>query len=147
MSEIRFFVQGKSQPAGSKKAFGLKLPNGHVRTSVVDANDKAKPWKELVALTAQQHCPESLLTGPIELKLVFHVTRPPGHFGTGRNAGIVKARAPERPTVRPDVLKLARGVEDALTKVIWKDDAQIVDEHLHKVFSEKSGVEIVIREL
>ena len=33
----------------------------------------------------------------------------------------------------PDVLKLARGVEDALTGIVWRDDAQIVNESLNKV--------------
>lgn len=33
----------------------------------------------------------------------------------------------------PDVLKLARGVEDALTGIVWRDDAQIVNESLSKV--------------
>lgn len=140
MNEIRFFVPGKAQSAGSKKPFAYKSGKLGVR----DDNDKSAGWKTIVAYSAHKHRPEKLLAGPIKLELIFHVARPKGHYGSGRNAGHVKSSAPARPTTKPDVLKLARGVEDALTDVLYQDDAQIVDEHLHKVYSDTPGVAITV---
>ena len=45
------------------------------------------------------------------------------------------------------MLKLARAVEDALTGIVWRDDAQIVDEQLSKVYGEPARVEVDVAEL
>jgi Holliday junction resolvase RusA-like endonuclease len=44
--------------------------------------------------------------------------------------------------VKPDVLKLARAVEDALTGILYRDDAQIVTEVLRKRYGDPPRVEI-----
>lgn len=137
-SLVSFDVFGKAEPAGSKKA----VPQGE-RWGVVDANANAKDWKRTVAQVAAEHQAE-LLEGPLAVELIFYVPRPKGHYGTGRNAGTVRPSAPAHPTTRPDVLKLARGVEDALTGVIWRDDAQIVDERLVKRYGAPARCEIRI---
>lgn len=49
------------------------------------------------------------------------------------------------PATRPDVLKLARCAEDSLTGIVWRDDAQIVEEHLFKYWGEPARVEIEIK--
>src|SRR4051794_25363456 len=106
---------GKPQPAGSKRA----VPMGE-RWGVIDDNPKSKDWKQIVArAAAEQTQLMELLTGPLEVHFVFYVQRPRGHFGTGRNVAKLKDSAPSFPATRPDVLKLARGVEDALTGVVW----------------------------
>jgi Holliday junction resolvase RusA-like endonuclease len=59
----------------------------------------------------------------------------------------LRASAPRYPTGRPDVLKLARACEDALTGVIWRDDAQIVVERLYKDWGEPARVLVEIEQL
>ena len=100
-----------------------------------------------MANEAARHMTGPLITGPVKLELTFFMERTKGHYGTGRNAGKLKASAPRHHTKTPDVLKLARGVEDALTAVIWKDDAQIVLELLSKEYGERPGVWVRITEL
>lgn len=140
-----FTVVGKPEPAGSKKA--VSIP-GRQFTQVVDANRKAAPWKKTVATTALgSMIGRALLEGPLALTLDFVVLRPQGHYGTGRNASVVKASAPVFPTSKPDVLKLARAVEDALTGVVWIDDAQIVAEALTKSYGDRHGVRVVVRKV
>ena len=51
------------------------------------------------------------------------------------------------PISKPDVLKLARGVEDALTKILWLDDAQIVYEVIQKFYGPQPGCFVTIAEL
>lgn len=156
--ELSFTVLGKPQPAGSKRAFAIKKdgePTGQV--AVTDANPKAKSWQREVrdvardALYAYVLADEpdamaaGLLTGPLRATMVFYCQRPKAHFGTGRNADLLKPGAPQFPTGRPDSLKLARGTEDALTGTVWKDDAQVVDLDVHKRYGVPERCEITIR--
>lgn len=145
---MRFTVLGEPQPAGSKKAFVVPAKGGgRGRAVVTDANKKAKPWQREVKQAASEAFSGELLRGPVALRLSFFRPRPKGHYGTGRNAAKVKDSAPGFPTTRPDALKLARAVEDALTGVIWADDAQIVDETLLKRYGEPARCEIEVREI
>lgn len=146
MTSIRFTVYGHPEPAGSKRALPLGGRLGG-RPIVVDANRKAAPWKAHVASQAQLAYRGLWLIGPVSLSLHFILPRPKGHYGSGRNEGNLRASAPPYPNVKPDLLKLARGVEDALTGIIYRDDAQIVRETLAKDYGMPERVEIVIEEL
>ena len=144
MSFLRFTVPGRAAPGGSKRGFAFRRANGKLGVQLVDDNAKAKPWKVTVAACAlAARTSPALLDGPIKLKLTFILARPKGHHG----ARGLKPSAPKYPTTRPDVLKLARAVEDALTGIVWRDDAQIVSEHLFKEFGEPERVEVEIQEL
>lgn len=134
-------VHGTPQPAGSKRAF---VRGGHA--SVVDANPKAKGWKGQVAQVAgEAWAGKPLLTGPLCVAMAFVRVRPKGHHGkSGLNA---KGRRTPYPIAKPDVLKLARAVEDALTGVVWKDDAQIVDELLKKEWGKTEFVAVEVWDL
>lgn len=140
---IEFTVIGRAEPAGSKKAF---VNPKNKRAIVVDANPNAKGWKQEVARVAAEHTPqaiiECLFDGPVVAEFTFYQPRPKGHFGTGRNAGRLKTSAPEFPTVKPDALKLARAVEDALSGVLYRDDAQIVREVLEKEYGVPARCEV-----
>ena len=156
MKPIVFTVYGKAAPAGSKRSlvpidkFGnpyRSKKTNRIVVNTVDANPKSKGWKNQVANEAARHMTGPLITGPVKLELTFFMSRPLAHYGTGRNAGNLKASAPRYHTIKPDVLKLARGVEDALTDVVWKDDSQIVLEPLSKEYGERPGVWVQITEL
>jgi Holliday junction resolvase RusA-like endonuclease len=141
MEPIQFTVYGHPEPGGSKRAF----VHPHTRRIIVtDANRNAAPWKGIVAAAAAQAINQPLLTGPVHVTMNFYRPRLASHFGTGRNSGTLKATAPAFPTARPDVLKLARAVEDALTGIVWHDDAQIVQEILGKHWGEPARVEVTI---
>lgn len=139
-------ITGEPQPAGSKTAFVHPKTN---KAIVTDANKKAKPWKEQVAHVAGQALAErpeiiagGLWDGPVALELIFYRPRPAAHYGSGANSAAVKPSAPPYPITRPDALKLARGVEDALTGVLWRDDARIVDGVQRKRWGEPARCEI-----
>lgn len=128
---ITFYVHGKPEPAGSKRAF-VNPKTG--KAIVTDANAKSKPWKQEVAQTARLALPEGFtpLDGPVRLVVDFYVARPKGHYGTGKNAGTLREGAPDYPTTKPDATKLLRGLEDALTGIVWRDDSQIVSQTVRK---------------
>jgi crossover junction endodeoxyribonuclease RusA len=138
---IQFVVYGTPAPGGSKRAIRT---GGYVR--VIDANPNAAPWKQQVAgaaITAMNG--QAPYRGPVELTAVFFRRRPAAHYGTGRNADVVKPGAPWAPTSAPDALKLGRLVEDAMSGIVYSDDAVIVDEYLSKRYGLPERVEITIR--
>lgn len=148
---LSFTVYGKPQPAGSKRAFAVKRdgkPTGQI--AVADANPKAKGWQQEVAAVAiemrvgldgEGYEP---LAGPIACEMTFYVARPKGHYGTGRNAARLKDSAPPFPIVKPDSLKLARGTEDALTGIVYRDDAQVVRLVVEKRYGLPERCEITV---
>lgn len=142
MKGYQLTVYGTAEPAGSKR--GFYRPGLGVR--VVDANPKSRRWKTLVAQEAGKVA-NGLLEGPLALDAVFFRPRPASHYGTGRNAGVLKASAPPYPATRPDTTKLLRGVEDALTGVLYRDDAQIVRQVVAKDWGEPARVVIRIEEM
>lgn len=132
VSEVSFTVYGVPQPAGSKRAFARK--GGGV--IVTDDAKRSRPWKTQVAQAAGEAVNGAgLLDGPLELLVVFTVPRPKGHYG----ARGLRPSAPAYPAVRPDVTKLLRAVEDACTGVVWRDDAQVVEQHATKRYGEPAS--------
>ena len=138
---LRFQVYGLPQPGGSKRAFVVGK-----RAMIVDANPKAKDWKTTVAQTVAEQYDGPLLTGALELNVTFIMPRPKGHYGTGRNAGVLKTNAPKFHIVRPDSTKLLRPTEDALTGIIWRDDAQLAIRAM-KLYGERPGAFIEVRRM
>ncbi len=140
---VLFTVHGEAQPAGSKKAF-VNRKTG--RAQIVDDAKKSRPWKAIVtdaAVQAMNGAPP--MDGPLRAEFTFYVKRPAGHYGTGRNARVLKPSAPRFPTVRPDLLKLGRSVEDALTDAgVYRDDSQIRYEVLRKNYADECVPHVVI---
>ena len=134
---MKFWVPGKPQPGGSKTAISTRV--------VIDSNPKAKGWKQTVAGHAIRAVGKPQLKGPVAVEFTFHLLRPLAHFVGRKRGNTLRADAPEWPTVKPDALKLSRTVEDALTGILYADDAQIVVERLVKRYGEEEGVQVEVR--
>lgn len=147
MTLIRFTVTGTPATAGSKQAFPFKRHDGSLGVRVVDDNPRAKSWRSQVIDAARAAYSGPLLTGAIRLTLTFVRPRPQGHFRTGKNAGQVKDGAPKWPTTKPDCTKLTRAIEDALKSVVWRDDAQVVQQVIAKAWGEPARCLVGIEEL
>jgi len=141
---ISFFCPGQAAPGGSKRAFYIKALG---RAIITDAAPRNKPWRASVAASAQAVYFGPPLDGPLAITAQFGIARPKGHFGTGRNAGKLRASAPRYPTGRPDASKLWRAAEDALTKILWRDDAQIVWQTVTKNYSDRPGLRLEVQKL
>lgn len=135
---ITITVYGIPGPQGSKKPKGLRrTKNGGLVSNLVESSDKVEPWRQDVRAAALQAtggpCSWTPLDGPLALHVVFTSLRPKGHYRTGRNAHLLRESAPSRPAVYPDLSKLIRSTEDAITSAgVWADDARVVE-----VFGEK----------
>jgi crossover junction endodeoxyribonuclease RusA len=115
MTVVEFTVPGVPAPQGSKNAFGG------------EANPRTRPWRAAITAEASMYYEEPL-RGPVGVTADFVFPRPKSHFGTGKNAGTVKATAPFLAISKKvgDLDKLCRAVGDALTGVALLDDSQIV---------------------
>lgn len=111
-------VYGNPAPQGSKKHVG----NG----VMVEMSAKVKPWRAAVADAARDVRFE-LLDEELVVDMVFSFVRPRIHYRVGRYAHLLRDTAPLRPASRPDLSKLARATEDALTGVLYRDDSRITE--------------------
>ncbi|MFH1615841.1 MAG: RusA family crossover junction endodeoxyribonuclease [Planctomycetota bacterium] len=128
---IKFAVRGRPIPKGSKKFIGRTKKGYGI---VIDANKNTKPWQNLIKMIAADYAPSGgPWSGPVGMKLRFWMLKP---------AKIPKDRL-GYPTTRPDSLKLARAVEDALSGIIYKDDSQVVDLHIEKRYG-PVGVDVEV---
>ena len=132
---IDWFVPGQPSAQGSKRPVG----NGRF----IESDPKLKSWRALVAET----CPKgTFFDGPIRLTAVFQYLRPQAHYGRRKGERYLKDDAPHFKSSKPDADKLARALGDALTGVIYKDDAQIVMLEIVKVYADVMGVRIEVSE-
>lgn len=125
--EVVVTVYGTPAPQGSKSAKGSYLDksgNRHVR--LVESSKKVKPWRADVQAAAEAvvgaRASGFPFAGPLEAEMVFTLPRP-GRMPRERVVGAIAL-----PMAYPDVSKLARSTEDALTAAgVWLDDAQVVE--------------------
>jgi len=77
---------------------------------------------------------------------IFYQPRPQSHY---TSTGKLSKQGIETPwpNVKPDTTKFVRAVEDALTGIVWVDDAIIVQQSARKEYGIPPRVEITIEEL
>jgi crossover junction endodeoxyribonuclease RusA len=144
-SLLTCIIPGTPQQQGSK----TRTPQGSTR----EANRDLAPWRadaiaclRRAALDQWGHAAESPITDPVRVNVWFIYARPKSHYGTGRNAGIVKASAPYYKASAPDLDKLQRALGDALTQAgILRDDALIVAWNSAKVYGAVPEVRLTVR--
>lgn len=119
-ASIVIVVYGMPGPQGSKSFKGTFTgKDGRTHAMLTESSKKVKPWRQDVKAAAEAvRSGADPLDGPLRVSMVFTLPKP--------------ASAPKRrqtwPMKTPDVSKLARSTEDALTNAgIWKDDARVVE--------------------
>lgn len=126
---ITVFVPGKPQPQGSKKGF---IINGKV--VLVESAKGLKPWREKIRSHVQNHAQFTEITGAVHMTVSFYFKQP-------------KSNNKKAHTQKPDIDKLTRGVLDALTGTVYKDDSQVTSISCYKYWGMHEGVMINIWEV
>ena len=102
---IEITVYGIPAPQGSKRHVG--------RGIMIESSAKVKPWREAVKWAAIEQ--DSRVTGAVALGVDFYLPRPKS------------AKAGATASKKPDLSKLIRSTEDALTEAgVWEDDARVI---------------------
>lgn len=154
MKTLSFTIYGRPQQKGSMNSYvpldkngqPYRRPNGGVMVQTVDGNKLSKSWMSQVRSAAGEHMNGGeLVSGPVALSIVFFFARPKSHFGSGKNATVVKPSAPAWHTQTPDVDKLVRCLVDGLSGVVFGDDKQVFQVTATKQWTEKSErAEVVV---
>jgi Holliday junction resolvase RusA-like endonuclease len=112
-------VTGTPEPQGSSRAFMHKG-----RPIITSANKKLRPWRARLDSSFRARVGERTpMIGPVAVSMTFRMARPKSHTGAH---GLTPSATGAAPDTRPDVDKLARAVNDALTTAgVIYDDAQI----------------------
>lgn len=146
--KVEFWVPGIPRPGGSKRAFPIRKKDGtFVKMGVTDANPHVKEWRSDIINACQKVFSGPPLMGPLRFEVTFVMPHRKQDFKTGKNAGVLKDSTPKYCTTRPDNLKLRRSTEDALTGILYGDDAQIVDGHDKKIYGLEPGAMILVEQL
>jgi crossover junction endodeoxyribonuclease RusA len=139
---ISFVVHGLPVAQGSKRT----VPIGGGRYRAVEDNAaRLRVWRAAVAdVAGQAMAGRPLLAGPLCLVADFLYPRPRSHYGTGRNVGRLKPHAPTYKASAPDVDKTVRAICDALSGVVFRDDAQVAELRVRKLWAEQARCEIAV---
>lgn len=132
--KVQFYVKGVPAPGGSKSAFPIK--KGGVFTGKIAMVDAAGAKNKLWRGAVKAHAVKSMmgrpkLQGALGLTITFYMPRPKAHKN---KEGNVKGSAPTFHLIRPDATKLVRSTEDAMTGIVYDDDAQIVKQFAEKKY-------------
>jgi Holliday junction resolvase RusA-like endonuclease len=138
---IQFVCFCHPEPQGSAKGFAFQRNNGKLGVSITSDNSKLKPYRHAVAQVASiavRDIGESLPMAPkheaVMLELDFYFQKPDS---------VSKKRF--FPVVKPDIDKLARSTFDALTGILFADDAQVVEVKVRKYYGTPERVEVIMR--
>jgi len=133
--KISFTVLGRAEPQGSVRAFMIA---GKPR--LTSDNKKMKPWRQQVGFMALSARPTNDVWAgqhvPVEVTYRFYFAKPPS--------------APKRrlwPVVKPDWDKISRACGDALTGILYHDDAQVVRATVSKEYGSPERTEITVTKL
>ena len=130
---MKFFIE-MNPPTATAQEKKVALINGR---PVFYEPAKLKSAKKALTALLFQKRPKESLTGPLSLSVLWLFPKGKSH------------KAGEWRVTRPDTDNLEKMLKDCMTHCgFWKDDAQVVREHVEKKWSEDPvGIEIEITEL
>ena len=137
---IAFRVTGTAAPQGSKRHVG----GGRM----IEMSKALGPWRERVhAKAVETMAGAAPTTLPVRLSVRFTFMRPRSHYRSGKNQHLVKPSAPPVMMGAPDLSKLVRAIEDALTGVVFRDDALVVQLYAEKLYGEIPCCDIAVENM
>lgn len=86
----------------------------------------------------------ALLLGAVVVEIRAKMEVPASWSRKRRNAALGGL---QRPTGRPDCDNIGKICLDALNGLVWKDDSQVVDLKIIKLYDEQPALEVIAREI
>lgn len=83
------------------------------------------------------------LETPVSLYLYIRVPIPKSHSKKKVEACL---NGLDQPIKKPDASNILKSVEDGMNGIVYKDDSQIINLHVTKVYSTLAGVDICVKE-
>jgi Holliday junction resolvase RusA-like endonuclease len=139
MMQIFFTVPGEPRGKGRPR---FARRGGFVQT-YTDA--KTLKYEDAIQFCAKQAMGSSKpLEGPVSVYLYIRVSIPASYSKAVKKACL---EDDIKPTKKPDADNTAKVFLDAFNKIVYKDDSQIVDLHVKKVYSAIEGVDVMVAEV
>jgi Holliday junction resolvase RusA-like endonuclease len=120
---------------------------------MIEADKKIRPWRNAVhaAIAPTEYgTGKRMFMGDVAVTVHFLFERPKAHYGTGRNAGVLKDNAPFYVSRTPDIDKCVRALLDPITEMrVWADDSQVVRLNAVKMYAdlgEAAGAMVTIED-
>ena len=138
---IHFEIEGKAEPQGRPRA--VRMGAG---VRMYDP-PKSKAYKRVVALKGRSYMAKNHLeayTEPLRVTLGFYF-KPPKSYSKKRLKAIENKQ--ELFTKPGDVDNYAKAVCDALNKICYEDDSQIVEMNLKKQYADRDYTTVKIEKL
>jgi Holliday junction resolvase RusA-like endonuclease len=105
-------------------------------THTYDPSSKDK--KEFVKKIANL-LPKKPLEGPLKVKLYFYEKRPKCHYRSGKYSNLLKESSPKYNTSKRDLDNFIKFILDALNKLLYLDDSQVIEIEAGKYYSEENN--------
>lgn len=122
MTPYTLTVHGIPAPQGSKRFVGVSKRTG--RGIMIESSKAVKPWRQAVVWAAVEAGKQTMFTEPLSVEMVFVMPKPKS------------AKKSAKPSKKPDLSKLVRSTEDALTDAgVWRDDSLVVACAASKVYT------------
>ena len=138
MTKVRMTIHGEPVPQGRPRVYRTK--------SGVRGVDppKSRAYKQLIKAGASKIYTIDPLTGPLRCDVTVYR---PIQKSTSKCKHQQKANGDILPTIKGDVDNYFKAVTDTLTGLVWVDDAQIVEAHITKLYSDDPRVVIEVETL
>lgn len=130
---ISFEVVGIPVAQGSMKV----IPVGRRHAMKPSNEGSLAPWRAAVSHAAREAMGDlPPFAGAVSISMGFYFPRPKSHYKTkgGLPTQELKDHAPQWHSIKPDRDKLERAIGDAMTGIVYRDDSQITDGRVFKMY-------------
>lgn len=147
--KIALTMKDKQQGINMLKIIADVTPMGAVRMTqrgkwVKDNAQRYLAYKESIGLIARSTVKGEPLKSALGVNIRFYYPIPKSFSKKKRQEAL---DGDLRPAVKPDIDNCVKGVFDALNKIVWHDDNQVVSVKSEKWYAEAGRVEIEVTEL
>ena len=140
MQELNFVIPGSPIGQGRPK---FSTINGHPKAYDPEKSRNYKAYVRMLATQAMKDTGFEMIDGPCAVLINAFFEVPKSKSKRFREAAL---KGDERPTKKPDLSNIVKGIEDAINNLVYKDDACIVSLSVCKFYSDVPRVEVVISE-
>lgn len=95
--------------------------------------EKTASYENLVKVKAQEAMNgRAMIEGATRVEITLHVTPPASWSGKKTRAALLHEI---RPTTKPDMDNVIKGIFDAMNEIVWRDDKQVCELRVVKLYS------------
>lgn len=138
MKMLKIVIPGSPIGQGRPKFTTI---NGHPKAYDPEKSRNYKAYVRMLATQAMKETGFEMIDGPCLLSINAFFEIPKSKSKKFREAALLDQ---VRPTKKPDLSNIIKGIEDALNGLVYKDDACIVNLSCEKFYSDNPRVEVFV---